>query len=210
MKFSMPELPYAHDALEPHMSEDVVKYHYDKHTAKYFDTVNKLIKGTIFEKSDNLSDLLTKNALMRGDTSLFNNAAQAWNHVFWWETLSPPADAGRPSEQLIDAIKQTFQSFDVFKAEFNEKANKHFGSGWVWVVYKNDKLYIKTTPNAGTPITEADTTPIMVCDLWEHAYYLQHPADKASYIDAMWNIYNWKVINERYSKAVRANEANKS
>jgi Fe-Mn family superoxide dismutase len=196
----LPALPYDDDALEPHISRATIAYHYGKHTKKYFETVNTLLKGTAFESAESLEQMLEKKALQQGDSALFNNVAQAWNHEFYWKCLTPEAKSGEPSEDLKKAIDTDFGSFETFKKEVIDKATKHFASGWCWVVRRNGKLYVKATPNANTPLTTGDT-PLFVIDLWEHAYYLQYPADRATYLKNIWNILNWDFINDNYNKS---------
>lgn len=205
MAFKQPDLNYAYDALEPHLSEREVTIHYDKHTAKYFDTTNKLIKGTIFEKKEKLEDLLSKNGLMKADTALYNNASQAWNHVFYFEGLTPGDKSGKPSEELSSALVDSFGSFDEFKKKFSEAAVSHFASGWCWLVIKDNKLVVKTTPNAGNPLSTDGMVPIMCVDVWEHAYLYQNDceADRQAYVDALWNIICWDTVSKRYAAATQ-------
>lgn len=205
MAFEIPKLKYDTNALEPYLSERTVSVHYNKHTVKYFDVTNKLIKRTVFEKSDKLEDLLTKDALVKADSALFNNASQAWNHVFYFEGLAPKTECGEPSENLSGAIKETFGSMEAFKEKMTETCINQFGSGWGWLVVKDGKLAIKSTPNAGNPLSQDRTTPLMCIDVWEHAYLYQddYEADRAAYVKAIWNIINWNTINERYSNATK-------
>jgi superoxide dismutase, Fe-Mn family len=202
MAFELPPLPYEQDALEPHLSADVVKYHYGKHTKKYFDVANELAKGTVFETQP-LDHVISKDSVIRMGTALYNNVSQAWNHAFYWQCLCPESQSGDPSKQLVDAIIAQYQTFDKFKEEFDDKATKFFGSGWAWVMWKDNRIQIKTTPNAGSPLTERDTVPLLTCDLWEHAHYLQYPADRASYIKGFWNIVNWKFVSDNFKEAVK-------
>jgi Fe-Mn family superoxide dismutase len=204
MAFKQPSLDYAHAALEPHLSERQVTIHYDKHTAKYFDTTNKLIKGTIFEKKEKLEDLLSKDGLMKADTALYNNASQAWNHVFYFQGLAPSNKSGKPSDELLAALVDSFGSFEEFKKKFTEAAVSHFASGWCWLVIKDNKLVVKTTPNAGNPLSTDVMVPVMCVDVWEHAYYLQYAYDREEYINSMWNIIDWTEISERYTAAIKA------
>jgi Fe-Mn family superoxide dismutase len=200
----IPKLPYAEDALEPHMSKDTVALHYGKHTTKYYETLNTLIKGTSFEDTvDTLEQLVNKKALVSGDTALFNNAAQAWNHTFFWRCLAPTSSAGKMSPDLEKAVIREYGSVDKFKDAVIEKANKHFGSGWCWVIVKNGKITIKTLPNASTPLTSSGEVPLFTIDLWEHAwlYDPQYAANKLAYIKATWNILDWTFINGNYKKA---------
>lgn len=205
MAFEQPDLKYSRDALEPHLSEREVTIHYDKHTAKYFDTTNKLIKGTIFEKKENLEDLLSKDGLMKADTALYNNASQAWNHIFYFDGLTPSSEQGVPSEELAKALKQDFGSLEEFKKKFTEAAVGHFASGWCWLIFKDNKLTVKTTPNAGNPLSTDRTVPLMCVDLWEHAYLYQdeYEADRQAYVDALWNIVCWDTVSRRYAEATR-------
>jgi Fe-Mn family superoxide dismutase len=198
-----PELPYAEDALEPHMSKVVISYHYGKHTKKYYDTLNSLIKGTAFDDVDTLEQLVSKKTLQTGDSALFNNAAQAWNHTFFWQCLSPINDAGEVSPDLERELEREFGSFERFKETVTEKATKHFASGWCWVILKNGKIMVKSTPNANTPLTSDGEVPLFTIDLWEHSHYLQYPADRPAYIKAIWSILNWNFINDNFKKATK-------
>lgn len=205
MAFTQPKLSYEYDALEPHLSKREVTIHYDKHTAKYFDTTNKLIKGTIFEKKEDLKELLSKDGLMKADTALYNNASQAWNHVFYFEGLTSASTSGKPSIELQNTLERDFGSFEEFKNKFTEAAVNHFASGWCWLIYKDAKLTVKTTPNAGNPLSTDRTVPLMCMDLWEHAYLYQdeYAADRKAYVDALWNIISWDTVSERYAEATR-------
>jgi Fe-Mn family superoxide dismutase len=200
--FEMPKLPYAEDALEPYISSETISYHYGKHTKKYFDTTNELIKGTVFEKKvKTLDDLINKEGLLKVDSTLFNNACQAWNHAFYWNCLVPKDQSGKPSGAFQKECDRLFDNTENMQELFNAKATKHFGSGWAWLVVKRGELQIKITPNCATPLTEPDCTPLLVCDIWEHSWYLQYPADKPAYLKAFWNIVNWDLVNERYERA---------
>lgn len=196
MSFILPELPFKTNALEPHMSKQTVEYHYGKHTRKYFDTANELIRGTTFESATTLAELITNPSQLKMDSVLFNNAAQAWNHLFFWEGLTPKKTT--ISDELRAQIIRDFGSVDRFKDDFCDNAIKHFASGWVWVIYKQGKLSIKTTANAGTPLTTKNEIPLLVCDVWEHSYYLDYPADRAGYVKAWWNVIDWEKVSERY------------
>jgi Fe-Mn family superoxide dismutase len=194
---AVPDLPYAYDALEPALSKEQVECHYEKHTRKYYDKVNELIKGTIFEDATDINSIVSKKTLTSVNSILFNNMAQAWNHTFFWNSLAP--SSGSPSDELKHLIDIEFGSMTKFKQSFVEKATTHFGSGWCWLINKNGKLLIKTTPNAGTPLTTADERPLFCMDLWEHSYYLQYQADRAGYIKALWEHINWDFINDNYA-----------
>lgn len=196
----MPPLPYLDNALEPHISAEVIKYHYYKHTKKYYDVTSGLIEGTTFEGMD-LVDMINKDTMIRMDTKLFNNASQAWNHTFFWEGLTPSTQSGNPSTVLAHAIDEQFGSYDDFMTQLVDKANKTFGSSWVWVVYKGGRLAIKATPNATSPLTEPGCAPIWCMDCWEHAWYLDYKDDKLSYIKACTSVINWEVVNQRFTAA---------
>ena len=205
MAFKLPNLKFSEDALKPHLSERSVSLHYNKHTSKYFDTVNKLIKGTPLDKEENLSNLVSKDALLKSDSKLFNNACQAWNHIFFFNNLAPTDSTGEPSAELTAAINEEFGSLEKFKDKFIDAAANLFGSGWCWLVLKDNKLTIKTTPNAGNPLSQDRTTPIMTIDVWEHGYLYQedYAADRLAYLNGIWNVINWNEINERYTDAKR-------
>lgn len=206
MAIAQPKLKYAEDALKPYLSERTVSIHYNKHTTKYFDTMNKLIKGTPFDKEEDLTKLVSKDALMKADSKLFNNACQAWNHTFFWSCLTPTDQSGSPSELLMSAIVDTFGTFEVFKKKFSEQANNHFASGWAWLVLHHNALIIKTTPNAGTPLTSAGMIPLLCFDLWEHSYLYQeaYAADRPAYVEALWNIINWTFVSNNYEDAIKS------
>lgn len=201
MSFDLPTLPYERDALEPHVSQQTIDLHYGKHTKKYFDTANKLAEGTIFA-NDTLDDV-SKESLLKMGTVLFNNVSQAWNHAFYWNGLAPVSETGEMSDKLIAAIEAQFMSVDNFKKQFTDQATKLFGSGWTWLVWKDGRLQIKNTPNAGSPLTETGSVPLLVCDVWEHAYLYdpQYAADRAGYVDGWWKVVNWNVVNTNFDKA---------
>lgn len=199
--FEMQPLKYAEDALEPHISAEVIKYHYHKHTAKYFEKANELAKGTLFA-GKTIDDIISKDTMIRMDTALFNNLSQAWNHTFYWDCLTPASQSGNPSDRLADAITEQYGSLETFANEFEDKAAKFFGSGWCWLVFKDNRLSIKTTPNATSPLTERGAVPLLVCDVWEHAHYLQYPADRAAYIKAFMHVINWDFVSANFDKAL--------
>lgn len=205
MKFEQPKLKYAVGDLEPHISALTVEYHYGKHTKKYYETTNALLKGTIFEKkADKLEDLLTRDTLLKADSVLFSNASQAWNHTFFFDSLCPAKQSGKPSDALLDEINRAFGSLKAFIEAFNAKATSQFGSFWIWAAIRNGSLVIKTTPNCATVLTEPNTTPLFVMDGWEHAYYLDCQNEKAKYYDAFWEIINWDTVSDRYDQAMTA------
>ena len=201
MTYKMPDLPYAEDALEPYLSKDVVRLHYGKHTKKYYDTANELAKGTMYERWD-LADIISKDMIKRVDSKFFNNVTQAYNHTFYWEGMTNPESSGKPSDKLAEAIKDKFGSFDKFVEQFTEKATGMFGSGWCWLVMYRGELLIKTTPNGGCPLAEEGVTPLLACDVWEHAYLYQDDyfANRPEYVKQWWKLVNWDKVNERFSK----------
>lgn len=191
MKFSQPRLPYAVDALQPYISRNTIDYHYGKHESNYINTLNSLIEGTEFENMS-LEDIIVKS-----DGKIFNNASQAWNHIFYFFQFSPEG-LKEPTGKLREKIDATFGSFDEFKRQFEEKGATLFGSGWVWLsADKNGDLHITQSPNAGNPMTEG-LRPIMTFDVWEHAYYLDYQNRRADYLKQLWNIVDWDIVSMRY------------
>jgi Fe-Mn family superoxide dismutase len=185
--FDLPQLPYATDALSPHISAETIEYHYGRHHKTYVNNLNQLAAGTEFEKAS-LEDVVRKST-----GRIFNNAAQVWNHTFYWNCLSPKG-GGRPQGALLAAIQKAFGSFEEFQRQFTEAAVGLFGSGWAWLVKKADgSLAIKGTANAGTPLTEGDT-PLLTCDVWEHAYYIDYRNARAKYVETFWKIVNWDFV----------------
>ncbi|WP_131795631.1 superoxide dismutase [Fe] [Fluoribacter gormanii] len=187
MTFTLPELPYAKNALEPHISSETLEYHYSKHHQAYVTNLNKLIPGTEFESMD-LEEII-KNS--KG--GIFNNAAQVWNHTFYWHCLSPNG-GGEPQGKLAEAINKHFGSFSAFKEEFTKTAISTFGSGWAWLVQDSTgALKIISTSNAGTPMTEG-LTALLTCDVWEHAYYIDYRNARPDYVGAFWSLVNWDFV----------------
>lgn len=191
MKYSQPQLPYAADALEPTISRRTVDFHYGKHEKAYIDNLNNLIEGTEF------ADLPLEEILHDAKGPLFNNASQAWNHIFYFFSFSPDG-GGEPEGELREAIDRDFGSFENFKKEFVDAGVKLFGSGWVWLSRDNDgKLFITQEGNAGNPITKG-LTPILTFDVWEHAYYLDYQNRRADALNALWDIIDWPIVEGRY------------
>ncbi len=192
MVFKLPELPYAKDALAPHISAETLEFHYGKHHQTYVDNLNKLVAGSpLAEKS--LEDLIKTT-----DGGIFNNAAQVWNHTFYWYCLAPKA-GGQPKGKVADEIQKAFGSFQTFKEKFTEAALTQFGSGWAWLVKKPDgSLAIEKTPNAGNPMTSG-LKPLLTCDVWEHAYYIDYRNARAKYVENFWNLVNWDFVEKQYS-----------
>ncbi|MDF2691196.1 MAG: superoxide dismutase [Gammaproteobacteria bacterium] len=187
MSFELPALPYEKNALEPHMSAETLEYHYGKHHKTYVDNLNNLVKGTEFEHKS-LEDIIKHSS-----GGVFNNAAQIWNHTFFWHCLSPNG-GGMPSAKVAAAINEAFGSFELFKEKFTKTALTTFGSGWAWLVKnQNGQLDIISTSNAGTPMTEGKTA-LLTCDVWEHAYYIDYRNARAKFLDAFWNLVNWEFV----------------
>jgi Fe-Mn family superoxide dismutase len=184
MEHKLPDLPYAKGALAPHISEETLEYHYGKHHATYVTKLNGLIPGTEFENAS-LEEII-KNAPAGG---VFNNAAQIWNHTFYWNSLAPGA-GGTPDGDLASAIEKAFGSVDDFKSKFTDSAVNNFGSGWTWLVKNGNALEIVNTSNAGTPLTD-DKVPLLTCDVWEHAYYIDYRNARPKYLEAFWELVNW-------------------
>ncbi|MCE5233112.1 MAG: Fe-Mn family superoxide dismutase [Mizugakiibacter sp.] len=185
MAIELPPLPYARDALAPHISAETLDFHYGKHHQGYVTNLNNMIKGTEFENAA-LEQIVRKSS-----GGMFNNAAQIWNHTFYWNSLSPKG-GGEPSGKLADAIVKAFGSVAKFKEEFGKIAVGTFGSGWAWLVQRPDgSLGLVSTSNAGTPITGSDR-PLLTCDVWEHAYYIDYRNARAKYVEAYWNLVNWE------------------
>ncbi|BBP00071.1 superoxide dismutase [Sulfuriferula nivalis] len=192
MIHELPALPYAKDALQPHISAETIEYHYGKHHQAYVTNLNNLIKGTEFEAL-NLEDIILQSA-----GGVFNNAAQVWNHTFYWNCLSPNG-GGAPTGALADAINAKWGSFDAFKEAFSKAAVGTFGSGWAWLV-KNTagELEIVSTSNAATPMTNGQTA-LMTCDVWEHAYYVDYRNARPKYVEIFWNLVNWNFVAANFS-----------
>ena len=184
MSIELPALPYARDALQPHISSETLDFHYGKHHQTYVDNLNKLIVGTEFADAD------LETIIKKSQGGMFNNAAQIWNHTFYWNSLSPHG-GGEPKGKLAEAINKAFGSFAAFKEEFTKTAIGTFGSGWAWLVQRADgTLAIVSTSNAATPITGSDK-PLLTCDVWEHAYYIDYRNARAKYAEAFWSLANW-------------------
>ncbi|MBI3931148.1 MAG: superoxide dismutase [Fe] [Chloroflexi bacterium] len=189
MEHQLPKLPYANNALAPHISAETIEYHYGKHHQAYVDNINRLIKGTEFEKMS-LEEIVQKSS-----GGIFNNAAQVWNHTFYWNCLSPKGGA-EPSGGLAGAISKKFGSFAKFKEQFTNAAATLFGSGWAWLVKNPDgSLSIETSGNAGNPL-QAGKKALLTCDVWEHAYYIDYRNARAKYLEAFWNLVNWDFVTK--------------
>ena len=189
MSFELPALPYAQDALEPHISAETLSYHYGKHHASYVNNLNNMIVGTEFE------NMSLEEVVMKSEGGMFNNAAQIWNHTFYFNGLSPNG-GGEPTGELAEKIIATFTSFEAFKAKFTTAALTTFGSGWAWLV-QNDKgeLVVANSFNAGTPMTDG-MHALLTCDVWEHAYYVDTRNDRGAYLKNFWELVNWDKVAE--------------
>jgi Fe-Mn family superoxide dismutase len=192
MEHTLPQLPYALDALSPFISKETLEFHYGKHHQTYVTNLNNLIKGTEFENAS-LEDIVKKSA-----GGVFNNAAQVWNHTFYWNSMKPNG-GGAPTGALADAINAKWGSFDKFKEEFAKCAIGTFGSGWAWLVKKADgSLDLASTSNAATPLT-TDAKPLMTCDVWEHAYYIDTRNARPKYLENFWNVVNWDFASKNFA-----------
>jgi superoxide dismutase, Fe-Mn family len=192
MEHTLPQLPYALDALSPFISKETLEFHYGKHHQTYVTNLNNLIKGTEFENAS-LEDVVKKST-----GGVFNNAAQVWNHTFYWNSMKPNGGAA-PTGALADAINAKWGSFDKFKEEFTKCAVGTFGSGWAWLVKKADgTLDLVSTSNAATPLT-TDAKPLMTCDVWEHAYYIDTRNARPKYLENFWNVANWDFASKNFA-----------
>ena len=187
MAIELPALPYDRTALEPHISGETIDFHYGKHHKTYVDNLNKMIEGTEF------ADMPLEEIIRKSQGGMFNNAAQIWNHTFYWNCLKP-AGGGEPTGKLADAINAAFGDFARFKEQFTDTSIKTFGSGWGWLVQRKDgSLALASTSNAANPLTGEDT-PLLTCDVWEHAYYIDYRNARPKYLDAFWNLVNWDFV----------------
>ena len=193
MAFELPALPYEKNALEPHISAETLEYHHGKHHATYVTKLNGLVEGT------DMANMSLEDVVKNSDGGVFNNAAQIWNHTFYWNSLSPNG-GGAPTGALADAINAKYGSFDEFKAAFNDKAVNNFGSSWTWLVKTADgSLDIVNTSNAATPLTEEGVTPLMTVDLWEHAYYIDYRNLRPKYLEGFWALVNWDFAAQNFA-----------
>jgi Fe-Mn family superoxide dismutase len=201
MAHELPPLPYAYNALEPHIDEQTMQIHHDRHHATYVNNLNAALEGHADLQNKPLEELLASldSVPEKIRTAVRNNGGGHANHTLFWEIMSPNG-GGQPTGALADAINSTFGSFENFKAEFTKAATGRFGSGWAWLVVDNGKLAITSTPNQDNPIMEGKT-PILGLDVWEHAYYLKYQNKRPDYIAAFWNVVNWAEVNKRYESA---------
>jgi Fe-Mn family superoxide dismutase len=202
MAFTLPALPYAHDALEPHIDALTMQIHHGKHHQAYVDNLNKAIAGTPHENKS-LEELVKAAGTI--SPAVRNNGGGHWNHSFFWELLAPNA-GGAPTGVLADAINDVFGSFDSFKEKFNAAGATRFGSGWAWLIINNGTLQITSTPNQDNPlmdVAEVKGTPLLGVDVWEHAYYLKYQNRRPEYMGAIWNAINWNKVAENFAKAAK-------
>lgn len=202
MAFTLPALPYAHNALEPHIDELTMKIHHGKHHQAYVDNLNKAIAGTPNENKS-LEELVAAAGTI--SPAVRNNGGGHWNHSFFWESLAPNA-GGAPTGTLGDAINAAFGSFDAFKEKFNAAGATRFGSGWAWLLVKDGKLEVSSTPNQDNPlmdVAEVKGAPLLGVDVWEHAYYLKYQNRRPEYLAAFWNVVNWNKVAERFAAATK-------
>ncbi|MFN2328937.1 MAG: superoxide dismutase [Chromatocurvus sp.] len=188
MAFELPALPYEKNALEPHISAETLEYHYGKHHKTYVDKLNGMVEGT------DMADKSLEDVVKAASGGMFNNAAQVWNHTFYWNCLSPNG-GGAPEGELAAKISEAFGSIDKFKDEFTNSAIGNFGSGWTWLVQKKDgSVAIVNTDDAGTPLTDDSVTPLLTVDVWEHAYYIDYRNARPRYMEAFWALVNWDFV----------------
>lgn len=188
MEFKLTDLPYPNNGLEPHISAETLEYHHGKHHRAYINKLNELVKGTKYEKMDLVEIILSS------DGTVFNNAAQTWNHQFFWNCMSP--DGGKePSGKVADLINKKWGSFEKFKEEFAAKAIANFGSGWTWLVQKKDGIDILNTDDADTPKAH-NMRALLTLDVWEHAYYIDYRNERPKFVEAFWNVVNWDFVNQ--------------
>ena len=187
MEHKLPELPYASDSLVPHISAETIEYHYGKHHKAYVDNLNRLIRDT------ELENMSLEEIVQNSSGGTFNNAAQVWNHTFYWNCLSPKG-GGEPTGAIANAIIKSFGSFEDFKEKFTNAAVTLFGSGWTWLIKNSDgSLSVETSSNAGTPLKEGKKA-LLTCDVWEHAYYIDYRNARAKYVEAFWELVNWDFV----------------
>jgi Fe-Mn family superoxide dismutase len=199
MAFELPELPYAYDALEPHIDKETMEIHHSKHHNTYVTKLNDAVKGTDLESKDIEEVIKDLNSVPEDiKTAVRNNGGGHYNHSLFWEMLTP--DAAEPSGEIKDAIESKFGSLDAFKEKFEAAGAGQFGSGWAWLVVNNGELEVVSTPNQDNPITDGKT-PVLGVDVWEHAYYLKYQNKRPEYLKAFWNVVNWDKVNELYKAA---------
>ncbi|MEX1014631.1 MAG: superoxide dismutase [Candidatus Paceibacterota bacterium] len=201
MMFKLPELSYSFDGLEPHIDAKTMEIHYTKHHQGYVNKLNKAIEGySDLEEEDSIEEILAVSSSIPDDikTAVINNGGGHYNHSLFWKSMSPDG-GGEPKDDLAEALKEKFGSFNDFKEEFNNAAGTVFGSGWAWLVFDEDELKVVKTKNQDNPISD-NQKPLLGLDVWEHAYYLKYQNKRPDYIEAFWNVINWNEIEERYKE----------
>ncbi len=199
MSFALPDLPFPADALEPHMSKNTLGFHHGKHHATYVNTANDLVKGTPYDKMG-LEEVIRASFAKPDEAKIFNNTAQIWNHTFFWQSMQPNG-GGEPTGDVAKRLKEAFGSYDGFRKEFIAAATGRFGSGWAWLVLDKGKLSVTSTPNAETPLVKGQT-PLLTCDVWEHAYYLDYQNRRPAFVEAfLAHLVSWKHVEACLSKA---------
>lgn len=200
MAFDLPALPYERNALEPHISSNTLDFHYGKHHNAYVVNLNKLIEGTAHE-GKSLEEIVQASAGDPAQAGVFNNAAQVWNHAFYWHSMKA-GGGGAPGGKAAEMIERDFGSYDAFREAFAQAGATQFGSGWAWLVLKDGKLAVTKTPNAETPLTESGVTPLLTMDVWEHAYYLDYQNARPKYIETFLDaLLNWDFVNQNLADA---------
>jgi Fe-Mn family superoxide dismutase len=207
MAIKLMDLPYSKDALEPWMSKNTLDFHHDKHHKKYVDTLNELIKGTEYDKSD-LEEIIQGSYKNEEQRKIFNNASQAWNHNFFWQCLTPKSD-GMPDDSTVKLIEKSFGGMDEFKKKFSTTAAEVFGSGWAWLILDDGKLVIEGMSNAGNPISEGRNS-ILTCDVWEHAYYLDYQNERPKFLENFWKLVNWNFVAEQVELSLAKPSSNRT
>lgn len=195
MAFDLPALPYERNALAPKISEETLNFHYGKHHQTYVNNLNKLVEGTDFE-GKSLEDIISATASDSSKAGIFNNAAQVWNHTFYWNSMAPNG-GGKPTGKVAEMIDRDFGGYDQFREAFTNAGLTQFGSGWAWLVEANGKLEVRKTPNAETPVSDPAATPLLTMDVWEHAYYLDYQNARAKYVESFLDgLINWEFANQ--------------
>jgi superoxide dismutase, Fe-Mn family len=196
MPFELPKLPYAYDALAPVISAETIEYHYGKHHQTYVNNLNKIVEGTAYAEMS-IEDICRKVHGQTSEQALFNNAAQVWNHTFYWNCMKP-GGGGAPTGAALEAINRRFGEFESFKEQFSAAAAEQFGSGWAWLVKDGNGVAIETTSNAGTPMATGKIC-LLTIDVWEHAYYIDYRNARPKYIEDFWKLVNWDFVNSKLS-----------
>ena len=202
MAYELPPLPYAHDALEPIISKQTLEFHHDKHHQAYTDNLNKALDGLAEAEGKSLEQVFAE--ISKFPKAVRNNGGGYWNHIFYWESMAPQGETGEPSAELAAAIDADLGGMDAFKTAFEQAGVTQFGSGWAWLILEGDKLKVINTPNQDNSLMDINPdkgTPLLVNDVWEHAYYLDYQNKRPAFLGAFWPIVNWSKVNERFAAA---------